>query len=511
MRRKLRESFDDIWIIDLEGDQNGPRRTENVFSIMIPVAILIGVKSGHSPSNVAATARYTKIVGSRSDKLAALEGVTSFDDLSWQEVSSDWEQPLIPRGEGDFFSWPLLTDLLPWQHSGVQFKRTWPMSPTAELCRRRWETLLAAPKQDQPALLVETDRTQVSRRHKSFAAPGITLAPIDTLDRNTPCLGPVRYGFRSFDRWWVLPDARLCDRARPPLWAAASSQQVYMTSLLTNSLGSGPAATVSAYVPDLHSFRGSFGGKDVIPMWRDHDANHANLTTGLLNLLTTVLAITVTPEMFFAYTYAVLANPAYTARFSEELGLSAPRVPITRDPALFKSLAAMGADLIRIHTFGERFNPTQIPIRPGAARSMRAISSEPERYPETFAYDADELTLTVGDGMVKPVNNAVWNFQVSGLPIVESWLRYRMKGGFGRTSSSLDELRPRAWTATMTQELLALLWLLEESLNLTVEADLLLEQALAGELFTALELPTPISQEREEPQVELLATQMTLG
>jgi len=41
MRRKMREAFDELWIIDLEGDNLGARKTENVFNIQRPVAIAI--------------------------------------------------------------------------------------------------------------------------------------------------------------------------------------------------------------------------------------------------------------------------------------------------------------------------------------------------------------------------------------------------------------------------------------------------------------------------------------
>ena len=36
MRRKMREVFDELWIIDLEGDSLGTRKTENVFAIRTP-------------------------------------------------------------------------------------------------------------------------------------------------------------------------------------------------------------------------------------------------------------------------------------------------------------------------------------------------------------------------------------------------------------------------------------------------------------------------------------------
>ena len=53
---------------------------------------------------------------------------------------------------------------------------------------------------------------------------------------------------------------------RPELWRSHSQEQVYITSLLTAVLGSGPAAVGTAELPDLDYFRGSFGGKAVIPL-----------------------------------------------------------------------------------------------------------------------------------------------------------------------------------------------------------------------------------------------------
>ncbi len=46
MRKMMRQTFDDLWIIDLEGDNIGARKTENVFSIRTPVAIAVGVRYG---------------------------------------------------------------------------------------------------------------------------------------------------------------------------------------------------------------------------------------------------------------------------------------------------------------------------------------------------------------------------------------------------------------------------------------------------------------------------------
>lgn len=38
----MRRTFDDLWVIDLGGDNLGARKTPNVFNIQTPVAIAIG-------------------------------------------------------------------------------------------------------------------------------------------------------------------------------------------------------------------------------------------------------------------------------------------------------------------------------------------------------------------------------------------------------------------------------------------------------------------------------------
>lgn len=50
-----------------------------------------------------------------------------------------------------------------------------------------------------------------------------------------------------------------------------------------------------------------------------------------------------------------------------------------------------------------------------------------------------------------PVSQAVWEFSVSGYAVLKDWLRFRMKERSGKKSSPLDDIRPAAWTAMLTQ------------------------------------------------------------
>jgi hypothetical protein len=235
-------------------------------------------------------------------------------------------------------------------------------------------------------------------------------------------------------------------------------------------------------------------------LWRNAAATQPNITTGLLNRLSEEYTETVSPEDLFAYTYAVLGSLAYTESFAEELSIPGPRLPITKNYALFRRGAEHGRWLIGIHTYGERFGGS---IPRGTARIHKAIPDTPEGYPEEFSYDPAEKTLTVGEGEIRPLAPEVYNYNVSGLEVVKSWLGYRRKNPKGRSSSPLDEIRPERWTKDMTRELLELLWVLEATLEKEPELAELLVEITASEVFTADEFPEPTKEERQPPRVEV--------
>ena len=144
MRRKMREVFDELWIIDLEGDSLGARKTDNVFAIRTPVAIAIGVRDGQPNPDTPAKVRKTRLKGPEQSKLATLDNASSFSDLEWRACSEEWDAPFYPAGTGTYFDWPAVTDVFPWQHSGVQLKRKWPIGETADVLKVRWQSIVGA-------------------------------------------------------------------------------------------------------------------------------------------------------------------------------------------------------------------------------------------------------------------------------------------------------------------------------------------------------------------------------
>ena len=500
MREHLRRICDEIWILDLGGDGRGPRKSENVFNIQTPVAIAIAYRQGQ-PTDEPARVHYARIAGSRAEKLAALAAIDDFAAVDWRECPEEWQAPFHPAGTGPYFAWPLLADLMPWQHSGVQLKRTWPIGADTATLERRWRELLRAA--DKATAFRETEDRRLSGSYRSVLLSGSETTPLDELAVDAPPPPIIRYAYRFLDRQSLIADGRLISRPRPSLWRCyGSNRQVYLMSRMTRLLGPGPALVASALLPDLD--HQAAGGKDVMPLYRDSAAAEPNIRPGLLALLSARYGYAVTPEDFAAYLYGILGQPAFTRRYYNELKSRQVRVPLTADAALFRQGRDLGAYLLWLHTYGESHLPEgwrrgQVPN--GAARCTVAVPQEERGYPESFRYDAAAETLHVGAGQFAPVTPEVYDYSVSGLKVVQSWLKYRMRDGAGKKSSPLDDIRPATWPARFTEELLELLWVLAATVATHPRQEELLAAIVNGPILDLGQLP-PIPEVMRQPPPE---------
>ena len=499
MREHIRHVCDEVWILDLGGEGHGTRKSDNVFAIQTPVTIAVAVRTNEAKGERPAHVRYAGIEGTREEKLAVLDAIGHFGDVDWHDCPDAWQAPFRPVGTGGYFAWPLLTDLMPWQHSGVQLKRTWPIAPDEETLERRWDGLLQAANRSK-AFRETGDRT-IAGTYRASLTKEHASEPIAELSQSAPVPEVQRYAYRSFDRQYLIADGRLISRPRPDLWRVHSDRQVYVTSLLSQVLGDGPALTACALIPDLHHFPGG-SGKSIVPLYRTADASEVNVLSGLLDELSREYGRQVTAEDFLAYAYGALAQTAFTARFAEELETRDVRLPLTKDAGLFEHVRTAGARLLWLHTYGQRFVPEgerRGHVQRGAARCTTAVPGDAVGYPEAFHYDDGTRTLHVGGGEFAPVAPAVYGFEVSGLKVVQSWLGYRMKKVAGKKSSPLDDVRLARWTGQFTTELLELLWVLEATLASYPEQARLLDAVIDGPCFRADDLPPVPAAMRKPP------------
>lgn len=505
LRQLAREVCDEMWILDLGGDNKGANPEENVFAIETPVAVVVMARTGLSNRKQPARVHYRRIAGTAHDKLAAMEAIANRDDPlagEWRDGHNDWTAMLTPpSGDAAWNDMPALADVFPWQQPGCKFGRTWPIAPVADTLRQRWATFVAAPADAKPGLFV----TAKTGRNVSTQVPG--YSPLNRLTADSMPQPIVRYGYRSFDREWAFHDPRLAALERPALWNSYSGRQLFLASPMTSTVGEGPLLTVSADVPDLHYYNGR-GGKDILPLYRDAEARQPNLTRGLQKLLQQRLGIDPpSPEDVAAYVYALLSATRYQQRFAEPLKTPGPRVPMTADTALWSEAVSLGRELLWLHTWAERFNDPQA----GRGRRLPRIDNlgwetPVSRMPDTLAdvaYDPDLKRLRIGDGVINGVRPDVWAYSVSGMEVVRKWLGYRTAKGSGRAASStnpLDRIRPAAWADEWNDELLDLLRMLTLTVELQPRQAHLLDRICDGALIPASDLPRPSDLQRKPPK-----------
>lgn len=507
LRELVRELCDEVWIVDLGGDNRGAHPEDNVFAIESPVAIAILVRHGVSDRATPATIRYRRISGTRREKLEAVALVQSPDEQpgAWENVDSvRWGSLRPVSGDAEWLAMPALSDLFPWQQPGCKLNRTWPVSPDKETLQRRWGAFLADPDPARRSALFPDPRSGRRVTTQVGDLPRLVDLPPDAPHRRI-----VRYGWRTFDRQWTFEDARLSKTESPSLWQSVAREQVFLTTLVVVPLGPGPSLVTSTAVPDMASFRGSYGGKDVIPLYRTAGTASPNVPASLLTTIAaaqhgTTGAREIAPPDLAAYVYALLSTPGYQERFAEQLADKVVRVPLSADRALWDEAVGLGRRLLWLHTFAERFADAgedygaRVPRVEGIGWRV-AVGTIPEA-PADVRYDERAAELRVGDGAVTGVRPDVWRYSVSGWPVVRRWLEHRTRRGRGRRGSGLDEIRPDRWHDAWNDELLDLLRVLTLTCELRPRQDELLDRIVAGPLIAADALPVPTPEERAAPE-----------
>jgi hypothetical protein len=507
MRQSLRQRCHEIWVIDCTPEGHQPEVSSRIFQgVQQPLCIVLATRwpDTAGADKPLARVRWRALPsGHRNDKFEALQQMR-LDAAGWQDCPQQDRAPFLPSASGAWAEFVPLAQLFDYDGSGVMPGRTWVIAPDAASLVRRWKTLQAAKPEDKERLFhphIRGGKLGDKHAHKVVDKPLAGMAPrllSAAADSGEP-LAPVRYGFRSFDRQWILPDSRLINQANPTLWQWRSDKQVSITALMVKSPTSGPAITISAHISDLDHYKGSFGGR-VFPLWADAQATTPNLRPAVLAQLQAQLGQAVSAEDLFAYIAAVAAHPGYIQRFATDLATPGLRIPLTADAALFAEAVALGRRLIWLHTFGERFvdaaqqRPAGAPRLPNGQRPQvpvgGAIPNTPEGMPDALAYDPVLQRLSVGQGHIEPVPKAVWDYEVSGKQVLVQWFSYRRKTrdrpqiGDRRPPSPLSDIQPDHWLPEYTTELLNLLNVLGLLVELEPQADELLGRLCAGALLT---------------------------
>lgn len=242
LRQLARELADDIWVLDLGGDNRGTNPEDNIFAIETPVAIVALVRSGASDRQSPATVHYRRVRGTSEAKLATLRAIANVDDPfagEWQTAPDGWIAPMVPpTGDAAWEDMPLVTDIFPWQQPGCMFNRTWPISPSAPLLRERWGLLVGSPANERPAYFA----TAATGRTIETRVRGLT--PIADLNGTSEPQRVASYAYRSFDRHFTFDDPSLSESRQASALAKPFSKSDF-SGIFADQIAWSGSSTVS--------------------------------------------------------------------------------------------------------------------------------------------------------------------------------------------------------------------------------------------------------------------------
>lgn len=508
MRDDLRRTCSDIWVIDCSPEGYQPAVATRIFQgVQQPICIVLAARKLEKSSDEPARVRFLALPQvRREEKFTALDNL-SLDDSNWIDCPSGWRDAFLPAATGQWAFFPSLKDLFLFAGPGTMPGRTWVVAPDTVSLDLRWLRLTSENDAERKEQLFHAQYRKgvVASRHiRKIVTQDLgsyKTRPVSILEDKGKCPEAVRYGFRSFDRQWVVSDARLLNDPRPVLWGSFSPRQVYLTALEAHSPTSGPSVTLTGLVPDQHHYKGSFGGR-AYPLWSNAAATEPNISPVLLSILADTYNQTIGAEEVMAYLAAMMAHPAFTERFASDLVQPGLRVPLTADGDLFSEAAALGCEVVWLHCYGERFADPEagrLKQAPRLPKDNAPFIPEggdipPDHLPEDMDYDAIKRRLRIGKGYIENVTPEMWDYEVSGMNVLRQWFSYRKADrsrpiiGDRRPPSPLGDIQPEGWLAEYTTDLLDLLNVLGRLVALEPAQAELLNRICDGPLLTKQQL-----------------------
>lgn len=240
-----------------------------------------------------------------------------------------------------------------------------------------------------------------------------------------------------------------------------------------------------------------------------HPDGTPNTAYGLTSVLSGAIGEEVSDADVLAYIAALVAHPAYTQTFTDELTTPGIRVPFTADPKLWAEAVKLGRQVIWLHTYGAAFTGPDRPhddVRLLAGDTRQPLCTKPiTSMPDSITYDATRSTLVVGDGEFAPVRRELVDYAVGGRNVFKSWFDYRKKEPGGRKVSPLDHIYPTEWDPDWTTEAIDLLTVLTRLVELEPAQAEVLDRVLAGDLLSMDDMRTagtrwPMSQQDRKPR-----------
>jgi len=433
MRKRLLETFDEIYILNLHGSSRiGERapdgsKDENVFDIQQGVAIALYVKLERPAKEK--KVHYADLWGLRKEKHEYLfqNDVTS---TNWKEL-----KPIPPY----YFFVPKDFALQ------AEYEQFWKLTDIF-----RFYNVGGKPGDDK-FLVAFNPNLLISQIIKTKTEIELGAAKLTETKRNFKKILPqfklnkgkiIAYDYRPFDIRWTYYDTRIFCRAVPKLWKQVQPGNLFLITTRLIKEGIFNHAFVSKFLADvIYLSSKSATNAFVFPLYLYPDKPRGklfkenetepkripNFTNEFLQAIKESLGTESRPEQIFYYIYSVLYSPAYRKRYEEFLKIDFPRIPLPKGVSYFNALSNLGKELVDLHLLKHRaLDMPEI----GFPKGNSDIIVENVKYDE-----ANKRVYINKTQYFEGISKQVWEYRIGSYQVMQKYLKDRTKKPL-----SLDEV-----------------------------------------------------------------------
>lgn len=442
MRKKLLESFDKIYILNLHGNARiGEKcpdgsKDENVFDIMQGVAIALFVKS--SKHNVAQGFSLAEKKVYYADLWGLRNGGTKnkYKYLAEHDITNTKWQKLEPKEPYYFF--------VPKEFAHEEkYQKFWSISDIFE----KFNVGIATGKDE---ILVDFSKSSLERKLSIINKEAFYLLmenyeiEKNLIDRwyeelkNKDIKSQIKlYNYRPFDNRFVIYNPVILQRARKDLMdnflsdnlgivtPKTSKQEAFNEVFVINSFTDKHLIGDQTFVFPLHLYpeekppkKGVNPGKIMMlfEQKEKYQTKIPNLNQKFVTKIESTYEKKISPEEIFYYIYALLYSNIYRKKYEEFLKIDFPRVPFTSEHKLFKKLAKFGENLALLHLL-----------------KSSVLDSPDARYPvqgsdkvEKVIYEENKKRVYVNTQQYfEDIPKEIWEYYIGGYQVLAKWLKER--------------------------------------------------------------------------------------
>jgi len=458
MRQSLKESFDEIYILDLHGNtlkkEKAPdgSKDENVFDIRQGVAIALFIKKKAMKKKIS----HAHLWGEREQKYSWLNK-NNIGTTNWKQINPKSEFYLfIPRDEDLsllYEKFIKITAIFPINSVGIVTSRDeFVIDFDKDKLKRRIGQYRDKNLDDE--IIKEAfklkDKIKLDKG-KEKVEWSVKESRTQVIKDKDWELALIKIFYRPFDERWIFYHDSLVERSRKEIMSnffkenfglvlprRVETNMPWSHILCTDKIVEHVAVSLKTidYVFPLYlrieankpKLGRPFGTTFMLfEQAASYSARKPNISEAVLKLLVKTYGKQLSPEQIFKYIYAILYSNAYRKKFSEFLKIDFPRIPFTKDYRFFKKMAEYGSRLVDLHLL--KYSALDFPIA--------KFQGEGENRVEKLKYEEKAGLLHINKTQYfEGISKEVWSYQIGGYQVCDKWLKDRK----GRELSA-DEIR----------------------------------------------------------------------